>query len=367
MKKIILLAVAVAAVFVLTACNSAADIETPDDVSAGVIDTATPFVPADDVYPDDGTQTVTYRNTNGNIANGGFVAQDGDNIYYVLPTNSDAEISLGSLIKTSADGGDNDILFSGDRPFCLNVADGWIYYISSLDSLIYRMREDGTENTLITSADTQDGFMQGYTSQNFTTVETMTIVDDYIYCRTRNIEGLKDIVGINITTGETARLQHLGTMTSGLTVHDGWIYYSIYMGDLWETHRVRTDGSDNAKIADFQIYCTNIVNDRIYYLNVNSDEIMSVFSMNLDGSDNMLIADGADAVKINVVDDWIYYTDTAAIYKIKKDGTETIKLCDFPSSQFIDINIAGDWIYISAKGLDMYKVKTDGSELILLR
>lgn len=148
---------------------------------------------------------------------------DGDNIYYVLPADLGYDIRLGDLTKTNAEDSVKTVLFSVGKPHCLNIVGGWIYYISSPDGLIYKVREDGTENT---------------------------------------------------------------------------------------------------KIADFQISSTSIVNDKIYY--ICGDEILGsqIYSMDLDGTNNERIADGITAVRINVVGDWIYFTNTSAIYKIKTDGTE---------------------------------------------
>nr|WP_159435456.1 DUF5050 domain-containing protein [Sporobacter termitidis] len=222
------------------------------------------------------------------------------------------------------------------------------------------MRKDGTENTLITSADTQSGFMQGYTTQNLSMVDTMVVVDNYIYCRVNNNDRTKVIYRINVDSGEVEQLQQLSALTSGLTVYDGWIYYSKSEDNAWKTYRIRTDGTENTKIADFQVSSTNIVNDKIYYVYGDGAQI---YSMDLDGANNERIADGIKAVKINVVGDWIYFTNTSAIYKIKTDGTEKTKLCDFPSSNFIDMNVLNDWIYLTGNGFNMHKVKTDGSEL----
>jgi len=170
------------------------------------------------------TSETKYGNTSGNISNGAFVAQDGGSVYYVLPTHLEYQVRMGDLIKTNADGSEEAILFSGDRPHGLNIVDGWIYYITSFDGQIYKMREDGTENTLITTADTQSGLMQGYTTQYLSTVEVMVVVDNYIYCRVRypadvsDINRIKGICRINLDNGEAERLQQLDAQTSGFYI-----------------------------------------------------------------------------------------------------------------------------------------------------
>jgi Tol biopolymer transport system component len=150
---------------------------------------------------------------------------DGDNIYYVLPTDLGYDIWLGDLTKTNVEDSVKTVLFSVGKPHCLNIVGGWIYYSKNED-------------------------------------------------------------------------------------------------DTWKTYRIRTDGTENTKMADFQISSTSIVNDKIYY--ICGDEILGsqIYSMDLDGTNNERIADGITAVRINVVGDWIYFTNTSAIYKIKTGGTE---------------------------------------------
>lgn len=354
MKKIIIAVAVTAAAFTLTACGARTDNVSVSKAPESVAVTTPVSTP---------TSETNYGNTSGNISNNAFVAQDGDNIFYVLPTNPGTELHSGDLIKTNADGSTKSVLFSGGRPLCLNVVDGWIYYISSHDGLIYKMREDGTEKALITSADTQSGFMQGYTTQNLRMVGTMTVIDDTIYCRVLNSDRTKELYKINADSGEVKQLQNVGVLTSGLVVYKDWIYYCKSEDNIWATYRMRTDGTENTKIADYQISSVCIENDKIYCLCKSGNSGVQIYSMDLDGSNSKPIADGITATRINAAGGWIYFTDTAAIYKIKTDGTEKMKLCDFPSSNFIDMNVLDGWIYLTGNGFNMQKLKTDGSQL----
>ena len=62
--------------------------------------------------------------------------------------------------------------------------------------------------------------------------------------------------------------------------------------------------------------------------------------------------------------DWVYYTASSSLYKVKVDGTGYAHVIDNSSHSTVaisDINIAGDgYIYYSA-GSDVYKVKVDGT------
>ena len=306
-----------------------------------------------------------FGNTSGNISNGAFTAQDRDSVYYVLPTHPEYEMRMGDLIKTKADGSARSVLYSGDRPHGLNIVDGWVYYIASFDGQIYKMREDGTDSTLITSANTQSGFTRGYTTLNLSVVEVMVVVDNYIYCRVRypadipNLDRTKGIFRIELGSGEAEKLLQLDEQTSGFSVHDGWIYYSIFINDASEAFRIRTDGTENTKIADVRLYSINIENDKIYYI---SGDWLYIHRMDLDGGNPECLSDGIMALKINVVGDWIYCANYSSLFKVKTDGTFIMMLYNFPFSNTVDVNVINDWIYVTGDGFSMFRIRTDGSE-----
>lgn len=292
------------------------------------------------------TKKPRYGNTSGNISNDGYAARDGDDFFYVLPTNLRWLISTGDMIKTNADGSASTVLYSGERASCLNVIDGWIYYIrSSPDDptpAIWKMRTDGSEDTLVTS------------TGDLGTVLKMTVVDDEIYFLALNrASAIKTICRVDTDGGKVTPLHSIGALSAGFAVYDGWIYYS----ENGEMYRLRTDGSENKRIADTYAPYISIADGKLYYAS------SGIWSMNLDGSNHEPIVDDTAAVRINVADGWIYYADTSAIYKIRTDGTEQTHLCEFFNNGSIDLNVLGDWIYLTPMGMNMYRVRTDGSEL----
>jgi hypothetical protein len=70
------------------------------------------------------------------------------------------------------------------------------------------------------------------------------------------------------------------------------------------------------------------------------------------------------AQDINVIGDWIYFTNYSVnrwIYKIKTDGSNLTPVNSDATNELI---VGGDWIYYLAAGYDnatLYKIKTDGS------
>ena len=131
---------------------------------------------------------------------------------------------MGDLVKTNADGSIETVLFSGDRPYCLNVVDGWIYYIAG--GLIYKVREDGTENSLITSGFSGEDYLHGNTTQGFHRIYRIVVVNEWIYCRAFNSDRTNAIYRIHADSGVVEQLHQIDGSMNGFTVYDGWIYFS---------------------------------------------------------------------------------------------------------------------------------------------
>ena len=403
MKRFIIAATASMMVLTLTACYAETDNKDMGESSAGVFESAPVSIPSDDdsqtvdlgmaddvgepsagvfesapvsIPANDDSLTVDvesaddalYGNTSGNISNDAFVAQDSESVYYVLPTDTEYMMSQGELMKKNTDGSVMAVLLSGGRPHCLNVVDGWIYYINSESGggLIYKVREDGSENTLITSGYYAHDFMQGYTTQDMGSILKMVVVDNWIYCRV--YEGNDDgnynaIYRIDADSGEVVRLQQVGRYMAGLVIFDGWIYYSKGEGDNGAyTYRMRTDGTENTMIAEAWIPSPSIADGKIFYLGGDDASGSQIFSMDLDGTNIGRIADGIVAVSINAVGEWIYYATGSAVFKVKTDGTENTKLCDYSSTSDIEINVLNDWVYLRDRATGMHMMRTDGSD-----
>ena len=86
-----------------------------------------------------------------------------------------------------------------------------------------------------------------------------------------------------------------------------------------------------------------------------------IYKMRKDGTQRQRLCDYG-AVSLNVVGEWLYFTHgvTGGIYKIKINGTEETKLSSVTSYM---VYVEGDWIYYTSKfsGGQIYKMKTDGS------
>lgn len=159
-----------------------------------------------------------------------------------------------------------------------------------------------------------------------------------------------------------------------INMSDEWIYFSNY-SDKGKLYRVKRDGSVKEKLNDeYSAYIT-IVGDDIYYCNHSDGG--RLYRMKKDGSDvkedkNHLkhghpISENEkdQAAYINVIGDWIYYTnvsDNYRLYVVNKDGTYKARLSDVGTRS---IQLDGEWIYYAASNGKLSKIKKDGSKEIV--
>jgi N-acetylmuramoyl-L-alanine amidase len=100
--------------------------------------------------------------------------------------------------------------------------------------------------------------------------------------------------------------------------------------------------------------------DWIYFADLNG----GIYKSKEDGSGLVQLVNGTDrACSINIVDDWIYYTVSEEMYKIKIDGSNKTKVMGIPASN--KISVIGDTIYYTCVSEDaslwFAKVNIDGS------
>ncbi|PJI06943.1 MULTISPECIES: DUF5050 domain-containing protein [Clostridium] len=119
-------------------------------------------------------------------------------------------------------------------------------------------------------------------------------------------------------------------------------------------------GNTNSNLANNGLAAEK--NNWIYYDDISSKTLNKVST---DGTSKQVLVSGA-VRNINVVGDWVYYTDeNNNAYKVKTDGTSKT---DLKMSNVLQMNVIGDWIYYIPTANDsddyfngIYKIKTDGT------
>lgn len=300
----------------------------------------------------------TNGNTGGNLAAKGFVAQQGDWIYYTNNTEA--------IYKMKTNGTGKVKLSDAKSVYDINVVGDWIYYIdyeSTLDISICKMKTDGTDTVKLLSAND---------------LCFLNVVGDWIYYTSKD-----ELYKMKIDGTGKAKLSN--DVVSIINIVGDWNYYTSYNYGLY---KMKTDGTNNIDLNDDNhVENINVVGDWIYYTKFDDSlGFYQIYKIKTDGTGNIKLSDNQknQIPCINVVDDWIYYTsindhskeqedynnnDTlkpvpenfATLYKMKTDGTEKTKLEDKCDSF---INIIGGWIYYSigeSSNDGLYKIKTDGT------
>ena len=148
-------------------------------------------------------------------------------------------------------------------------------------------------------------------------------------------------------------------MNGGLAAEQGnWIYFANKYG-YNSIYKIKKDGTSIKKLYDGYIDNINVIGDWVYFSNGNK-----FCKIKTDGSQyteisNEFIADFC------IIGDEVYFNDYHGIYKMKTDASEKVKLSNDDVSTF---NIEGDWIYYCnvADKNRLYKIKTDGSNRVKL-
>ncbi|MCD8341922.1 MAG: DUF5050 domain-containing protein [Clostridiales bacterium] len=217
----------------------------------------------------------------------------------------------GNSFENSSQGG--TMVASGD----------WIYYVSQNNNFsIWKMRTDGTEQTLVSS----------------TSARHISMLGDYLYYRAL---GTGYLHRLNVETGSDTVLVARDIYEP--KVVGSYIYYEDQSDDSYDLYRCDLDGSNEVRITDGVVFYCCVTDTRIYY--VDTRDGRRGFSVALDGSDKQLWFDGRVG-GIDYVDGTVYFTDmdNGGLYKMEA-GTSTYTLMSSMTMQ--SINIYDGWIYFS--------------------
>ncbi len=289
-------------------------------------------------------------NTNSNAVNGGYVALQGNWIYY-LNTGYD-----NCLYKMRNDGSEKQLITT-DAATQINVVGEWIYYsaygYNGKGSGVYKIKIDGTNKTQLSSI----------------YVTYMMVVQDKIY----------------------------------------YIPHENYNIGLWS---MDNNGENVTQLVPYKCFGVNIIGDRVYYLQAADPYIHTMLTngsmhekssydypniTDMFGEDNFLfISDGTSLKYMSLphcntsqLCEWsndvkrslfnyhegkIYYLETAYAENItvkyigimNTDGTNAERLSEIRITNFnYFINTADGWIYFPNADDNgcLYRVKTDGTGL----
>ena len=285
-----------------------------------------------------------YGNSAGNISNGAFVAADAENIFYIRRASGDSPMIFSDIVRIAPDGS-STVLLEGAKPECLNVYDGFVYYIDGTSGAICRIASDGSgEAEMLTGPEDCGPVLSMATEHG--TIHFLARHGEYI-ARCSLVPG-----------GEGELKADIGTVWSSFAAYEGNIYYCA-MGNVgWNTCMVDIERAEIDETVPEYMHSLCIVDGRLYYLDENSQ----ISCMEPDGELFGVVAEGISAFALNAEGEWLYYSDGAANYALEADGSELKKVCDYPSSNFVELNVLDGHIYMSDNGDPVFAVSAEGGE-----
>lgn len=261
--------------------------------------------------------------------------------------------ACGTDEENNTEGTSNETGFFGDKQEEVedNVLEGsyivkqgdWIYY--ALDCNIYKCKEDGSEKThLATNYNLLFGKRR---------IETLVVVDDYIYYG----DGCLNVVK---TDGSEQQVLVEDDCT-GIYVVDGCVYYG-------NEYKIQVGSTEVEQFYESKtVGVLEISNKWIFFTELNEDGVFdSISRMKLDGSERQDIYDGL-VRKMEVSGEWIYFVNERdqSLYRMKTDGSDLQTVVETPAGYFGSFDIKDEWIYFT-RSASLHKVKIDGTEQEML-
>lgn len=288
----------------------------------------------------------------GNLANGGFVAEFDDGIFYILKTGGkEPDNQQYTLYRLNNTTGKSVEIASAYYMDSINVAGNYVYYRygnkNDSHSYLCKMNVDGTEKTNIIS----DWFY------------SPVVIDDWIYfaqlgsisrCKTdgsskQNIVTYNDdtITTFCIVGNQLYYVEPIQFATGGFyhgPIHkinlDGSLDIVI-VKDYVSNERLMSNGEllffDDSSTKYMSLDGNQIKEVTGYYMlgiNADKENIYSnhegLHSIDLSSNKSTTIVSDVSPNSIFIVGDWLYYLDTdytkyfagTALFKVKKDGSE---------------------------------------------
>ena len=298
-------------------------------------------------------------NTSSNIHQGGLIATDSENIYYINEAYS--------IFKESKATGEKTRL--GDAVgYNLNVMDGWVYFLDYTQQAIGRIKTDGSQTELVYENLEQE-------------IEYVTVVGNELYfIATEFRDDLTPEMQMQMALGGStadAYIKRLYCLKIGKEepeiVSDTYmIQFQLYKGKIYYLDREETavfsmnsDGSDVKRLVSGPVYSFTISDDIIYYLDGTPEATTQIpkFSLemaNLDGSYKDTAVSDKKVSSYAVSGGDIYYVayqdaeaTTNQFIKKTADGEEIL------DENCIRFNVREDYVYYYTSDRKVMKTRFD--------
>lgn len=367
MKKLTSILLALVLLFSLSACGgnqSSESLKTSPKVdntpskSPSNMNTNTPDAAlntaSDDIVPPLGTTVAPDQlgNTPGNLANYAYAAISGDWIYYTVCMEY-GESTL-KRIRTDSKGEAEMAKTSWVRPF-IQVLGDWVYYLAENENGIHKIRVDGKEQASVI-----DGPIRCFCS-----------VGDWIYYDRGFNEDITESGIYKIRNDGTENTKLSDNRAINIFVDDDW----VYLQGNSEFNKIRTNGTEETELS-INVDSSDVLFVENGWIYRSSQRYGTSLISATDESEFYILlpVELNGAKSINISEGWLYVNYGSSIHKrpltaldretmynedgeLIEDALELITLSDDIDCN--QINIVGDWIYISS--LNNYRIHTDGT------
>ncbi len=226
----------------------------------------------------------------------------------------------------------------------------WIYYYSwdgEDGQGLYQIKVDGTENKQLYSG----------------MVSYINAVGDFIYFYDIREDCIKKIN----SDGEIETLEH---GSGKLLVAQEYIYYQ---GDSGH-YRTKTDGTELKLLINRGVgQPLNMVEGCLYYVDSSYFDGIGIYKK-ADEEDDVRLCDynaRNDTMGEFIIaeGDYIYFTESRGLYKVKTDGTNRETIIEFTGEEHESWNVEreflidNEYIYFKCNYNDWYRINVDGSQM----
>jgi hypothetical protein len=388
MKRFLIIAIVLSLMLALAACGgNTSEVPTPPNVTPDTNEPVTsitndspitnaPSIANDPPIANEFTPLFNVGNTPANIQNGGRAAIYGGWVYYID--------NAGNLSRMKEDGTEKTILNNRDmsRVRYINIVNNIIYYVDYTDdySIIYSSSLDGTVETVI------------FSDANIS-ILNLTVVDDWLYYESvykrDNPADVRDEFIHRMRLDGIEHTQLSDVRSQDMMISDGWIYFhgyidwvdDVYIGTNY-IYKMRLDGSESSRFNDaldgmddipYGYYSiTSFVVDGgwIYYITGDYNEL---YRIRTNFSEKTKVYEGESGMiltTVNISGDRLYLTDTVPVahvgdlLSINSAGEKQTVLSDVSLYTISGFMIIGDWIYYNYHGADDYgflRMRLDGT------
>jgi hypothetical protein len=276
-----------------------------------------------------------------NLLNDGYAVLSDGALYYADRQNG------GNIWRSAADGSNARMLLEG-RFKSLNVSGGRLFFVADQEA-IYVMPMDGAQPQIVKEC----------------WMPTLCVLDEWLYYTDKDAiyrmraNGTEDtLLAKDAGMGDEMRINW--------QIHNGWLYYLRKVEGEGEGNIVRMalDGSESARVSDAKVRQFLISENHIYYVDWEKAPY-GIQKMALDGTGHQEIYDRSVTLH-TVAGVWIYIQtkprgDTGNdVYRIRPDGSGLEKVAD---GYGFTLSVAGDWIFFTTNDeqFRVSRMRLDGS------